>query len=307
MKKYYSNGKLLISGEYLVLDGAVSLALPSKYGQSLDVLDTDSNTLEWKSYNQTNDCWFDAIFNLSDFEIITSDLSVKELAVANTLQNILRTTKKLNSDFLNHTSGVKVNTNLTFPNEWGLGTSSTLINNIASWGGVNAFELLEKSFGGSGYDIACAHHNNAITYQRNNINPKIINVAFNPIFKDQLFFVYLNEKQDSKEGIKMYRSLSTDKSKSIEKINHLTQSLIKAKNIQEFEMLLAEHETVIADLLKIQTVKQKLFSDFKGVVKSLGAWGGDFVMVTGKHAYVQQYFKSKNYHTILKYDDMILI
>ena len=36
-KTFYSNGKLLITGEYLVLDGAKALALPTKYGQYLTV------------------------------------------------------------------------------------------------------------------------------------------------------------------------------------------------------------------------------------------------------------------------------
>ena len=30
---FYSNGKLLITGEYVVLDGAKALALPTKFGQ----------------------------------------------------------------------------------------------------------------------------------------------------------------------------------------------------------------------------------------------------------------------------------
>ena len=34
-KTFYSNGKLLITGEYVVLDGAKALALPTKYGQNL--------------------------------------------------------------------------------------------------------------------------------------------------------------------------------------------------------------------------------------------------------------------------------
>lgn len=36
-KLFYSNGKLLLSGEYAVLDGALSLAVPTKYGQLLSV------------------------------------------------------------------------------------------------------------------------------------------------------------------------------------------------------------------------------------------------------------------------------
>ena len=36
-KEFYSNGKLLITGEYLVLDGAKAFALPTKFGQNLIV------------------------------------------------------------------------------------------------------------------------------------------------------------------------------------------------------------------------------------------------------------------------------
>jgi len=36
-QSFYGNGKLLLSAEYFVLDGAVALALPTKLGQSLHV------------------------------------------------------------------------------------------------------------------------------------------------------------------------------------------------------------------------------------------------------------------------------
>lgn len=37
MISFKSNGKLLLTGEYLVLDGAVALALPTKMGQIMTV------------------------------------------------------------------------------------------------------------------------------------------------------------------------------------------------------------------------------------------------------------------------------
>ena len=43
--KFYSNGKLLITGEYFVLNGALSLALPTVYGQHLEINDNDSNII----------------------------------------------------------------------------------------------------------------------------------------------------------------------------------------------------------------------------------------------------------------------
>ncbi|NIJ46123.1 mevalonate kinase [Wenyingzhuangia heitensis] len=307
MDTYYSNGKLLISGEYLVLDGAVSLALPTKFGQSLQVTQTSNVNISWKSYNVEKQCWFTATFDLKKFKIMNcSSVETDAEKVATTLQAILSTAQELNPNFLQNSKGVAVSTSLTFPNKWGLGTSSTLINSIATWAKVNPFELLEKSFGGSGYDIACARYNTPIAYQRNGIDPIITQVDFNPNFKDQLFFVYLNQKQDSKEGIKMYKSLEVDKSSYIEQLNKLTESLIKAKELIEFEKIITKHENVLSQILKIKPVKERLFSNYKGAIKSLGAWGGDFVLVTGKEAYVKEYFSHKNYNTIIAYKNMIL-
>jgi mevalonate kinase len=45
--KFYSNGKFLITGEYLILDGAKSLAVPTKFGQELKIDSNDSKFIEW--------------------------------------------------------------------------------------------------------------------------------------------------------------------------------------------------------------------------------------------------------------------
>ena len=46
-KKYYSNGKLLITGEYVVLDGAKALALPTKFGQYLIIEPGKNQQINW--------------------------------------------------------------------------------------------------------------------------------------------------------------------------------------------------------------------------------------------------------------------
>src|SRR5690606_10074625 len=100
------------------------------------------------------------------------------------LFEILHAAKQLNSDFLN--SGCQVETRLTFPQDWGLGSSSTLINNIAKWAQIDAYKLLENTFGGSGYDIACAEYNGPITYQLGK-QRTVKDVDFNPVFKEALY------------------------------------------------------------------------------------------------------------------------
>ena len=64
METFYSHGKLLISAEYAVLDGALALALPTKFGQSLEVESTSDNTIHWKSISNSGNVWFEAEFIL---------------------------------------------------------------------------------------------------------------------------------------------------------------------------------------------------------------------------------------------------
>jgi len=52
MSTFYSNGKLLLTGEYVVLDGALSLAIPTQFGQSLTVKEINAPKLIWKSLDK---------------------------------------------------------------------------------------------------------------------------------------------------------------------------------------------------------------------------------------------------------------
>ena len=301
MHKFYSNGKLLLSAEYLILDGAMGLALPTSYGQSMEVSKNSSGLLTWESFNEQNESWFKSIFNLNNFSI---EQHVGDKNVALTLQRILQKVKSINPEFLRLNEGITVKTYLDFPNFWGLGTSSTLINNIAQWANVDAYQLLFESFGGSGYDIACAQSNSAILYKLKNGVPESSAVNFNPPFKEQLYFVHLNRKQVSKESIEGYKKAMTSSTSAVEMITNLTEQMLNCLSLHEFNLLLAEHESILAKVLQKATVQQSLFDDFSGQTKSLGAWGGDFILATGDKQ-TPAYFKQKGFNTIVPYSRMI--
>ena len=73
IQNFNAHGKLLISGEYLVLRGAKALAVPLKFGQSLQIITSDGNPqLIWKA-NYPGKKWFEAIYNTSDFDIQETD------------------------------------------------------------------------------------------------------------------------------------------------------------------------------------------------------------------------------------------
>ena len=324
MIKYYSNGKLLLTGEYLVLDGALSLAIPTQFGQSLTVESIDEQKLIWKSINEIGNVWFEDAFLLQNNEILNQVQDDND--ISNRLIEILKAAKRLNPNFLNSKTGYKVTTKLDFPQFWGLGTSSTLIQNIAKWANVDAYQLLEHTFGGSGYDIACAQHDFPITYQLKNEftneipkhnstalsaivqddkKRKICKVNFNPTFKKHLYFVHLNRKQNSSDAIARYNSNKNNLSVAISEISDISSEMISRNSLENFQSLLISHEAIISKIIKQEPVKNLLFPDFNGAIKSLGAWGGDYILVTGNEESVN-YFREKGFHTIIPYSEMVL-
>jgi mevalonate kinase len=308
LKQYHANGKLLLTGEYFILDGAVGLALPTKFGQSLTVdsscllefIEGKQKGIFWESIDNKNNIWFEAKFSES-LEII----SATDNEIAATLKNILVHCKL-------RTQNSKLITKLDFPKNWGLGSSSTLISLLAQFANIDPYELLGKTFGGSGYDIACATAKSAITYQLVNssllIDHQLSTIDYRPKFSNHLYFVHLNKKQNSREGIQQYKNLSIDKIEYIEQISNITQKIIQANELDEFCYYMDVHENIVANVLNLPKVKDIYFADFPGSIKSLGAWGGDFILVASDEEAltINKYFADKGFSTILSYNEMIL-
>ncbi len=285
-----------------MLDGAKAFALPTKLGQNLTVENAQNNQISWKSYDSDGALWFDETITFSN---ILNQTKFENQSVKNTLIEILHQAYKLNSDFIQKSDGYVVTTQLTFPKNWGLGTSSTLINNIATWLKVDAFGLLKESFGGSGYDIACAQNNTPITYQLINQKPIIRKVSFDNNFKENIYFVYLNKKQNSRNAIESYLQKKNNLNKIIPEINHITDKVLAAIDFENFAIQLQNHENLVSQVLEIPTVKEVLFPDFNGTIKSLGAWGGDFIMVLSTEN-PKEYFKLKGYEVVFSFHELIL-
>lgn len=286
-----------------MLDGAKAFALPTKFGQHLIIEESSGNLIEWKSFDSDGSVWFEDTIPFSS--IIRKERFDEAKNIKNTLIEILHEAYLMNSDFITSSKGYKIRTELTFPKFWGLGTSSTLINNIAQWLQIDAFELLKRSFGGSGYDIACAQNDTPITYQLINERPVVESVTFKPDFTDKIFFVYLNKKQNSKSAIASYYNKRGNVDQSIFTINAITETVIKAITAKEFALALQSHEIEMSNIMELATAKEALFSDFDGVIKSLGAWGGDFVMSISKENPID-YFRRKGFEIVIPYDEMIL-
>ncbi len=294
MQKFYSHGKLLITSEYAVLDGAKALAVPTKLGQSLKVKSIEQPEIRWKSFDHKNKLWFETNLTINNFN------PSKNIETAQRLAQIFRAIFELNPKVFAST-GLEFSSHLEFPQNWGLGSSSTLINNLAQWAKIDAFALLENTFGGSGYDIACAQNAQPIIYQRQNSTPHIKIVDFDPPFKDELFFVHRNQKQNSRAAIAHYNALKTTQTLDFSELNALTDALLVATTLEEFEVLISKHETLVGELIQHPPLKTSHFADYPGAIKSLGAWGGDFFLATRTNT---QYFMDKGYNTIVPFNDM---
>lgn len=306
MASFHANGKFLLSGEYLVLQGARALALPLNLGQSLEVttINDKNGMIHWDAYTPKG-FWFASILSKHDFTVHASD----DMDKADNLSRIFKAIKSLNPNILQDENDYFFTTRLEFDKDWGLGSSSTLISLLTQWANVNPYELLKMTMGGSGYDIACATASQPIFYQIKNGAPSVETADFNPVFKDKLYFVYQGHKQSSGKEVKSFkeRAQKFDYSSECSEISEISEKLIKTASFNDFCALLTRHEAIMSHCLE-QTPLKSYYPDFKGTIKSLGAWGGDFFLAATElsEEEVKSYFHNKGLDTIIKYENIVL-
>ena len=306
MVKFHANGKFLLSGEYLILQGARALALPLNLGQSLEVttINDKNGMIHWDAYTQKG-FWFASIFSKHGFTVHASD----DMDKADNLCKIFQEIKLLNPNILQDKNDYFFTTRLEFDSQWGLGSSSTLISLLSQWANVNPYELLRRTMGGSGYDIACATASKPITYQLINGEPVVEEIDFKPAFSEKLYFVYQGHKQSSGKEVKSFkeRAKTMDFSYEVSEISNISESLVRVTSFEEFCSLLTRHEAIMSRVLEQSPLKAQ-YPDFQGVIKSLGAWGGDFFLAATELSEneVKEYFNEKGLDVVVKYDDIVL-
>ncbi len=303
---WYANGKLLITGEYLVMEGARALALPVNRGQYLSVgslPNVQGGLLHWTA-RKTDGLWFKADYAIPSLEI----RETTDRKLAEKLKKILLVARELSPEFLNGKQSFDVETQLEFDTEFGFGSSSTLMANLAAWAGVNAFWLQWKALGGSGYDVACAQEESPLFYQIAGGEAVVDTIDWMPAFREKIYFVYLGQKQRSDESIKQFKKKAVFDEHTIQDISTIGEEVVKTENLTEFEHLLRKHEKIMSKVLGMLPVQERLFKDYPGVVKSLGAWGGDFVLVTSHEteATFRGQMKVSGFPVVFSWNELVL-
>lgn len=290
----------MLTSEYTVLDGALALAVPTKPGQEFFFEENPDGNSEilWQAYHENN-FWLEAKIDYKNWKIKATNIP----EAAEFILKVLKTVQEMSPDKFKNKDSYQFKTNLQFPANFGLGSSSTLMNNLAEWAGIDAFKLNEKALGGSGYDIAVAQLKTPLLYRLTQNGREIQQVKFDPEFKDELIFIHLNQKQDSREGIKLYREKQKAES-WIDEFSSITEKVLVAENLNEFSELMTLHEQILSSFLNLKTAKEINFPDCPSFVKSLGAWGGDFVMASQFEGF-QAYFSERGFFNVFGWNDLI--
>lgn len=299
-KTYRANGKLLLTGEYLVLRGAKAIALPLNVGQQMEVSQAEnSSTVQWQARFQDK-IWFECVLNSDDFSILETSDSVK----SEVLVKLFKAIKELNPEF-KLPAGIKLETTLESNPGWGFGSSSTLVSLLAQWSGVDPFRLNEMVFQGSGFDIACARADGPIFYTRNQPSEP---VSLDYPFADHLFLVYSGKKKGTANEVRSFMKEKMISETQIADMSALSEEFEGCGNQQDFNRLIQIHESMIGKIIGQIPVKEQFFPDFDGAIKSLGAWGGDFWLVSTAMTFQQisKYFENKGFTTVFKWSDLIL-
>lgn len=290
----------MLTSEYFAIDGALVLAVPTQLGQEFfyKEIQDEKSVIIWEAFHQEKP-WLHLKIDYSEWEILETNLPESAGFILQTLRNI----QDLSSTRFQNTISYHIKTNLQFPSDFGLGSSSTLMTNLAEWAEIDAFLLNEKSLGGSGYDIAVAKEKSAVLYQNINGDRTVKKVCFSPPFKDQLIFIHLNHKQNSREGIKLYQSKQKS-SALIHEFSDLTKQIFECENLEKFSQLMILHEQKLSDFLQIPTIKEKYFENCPAFIKSLGAWGGDFVLSSKFPGYLE-WFSGKGFSNVFSWNELI--
>jgi mevalonate kinase len=294
-EEIYAHGKLLLTAEYAVLDGALALAVPTVFGQKFTIKKalSLSNSVKWTSYDYQGNIWLQTTY---------PQLAAQGEEVL--LHEILDYINKNNPDFSKYS--YEIETHLEFPKNWGLGSSSTLIYFLGKAFGIDAYKLNERFFKGSGYDIACAGEEAPLKFMKQDGEYFVATTDIDWPFKDNVFFAYTGKKKNSRDAIMHYRNEKSSPA-FIDEVSALTIAFLNAIDLQQFQQLIEKHEQLLSERLNSEPVKKSLFPDFDGAVKSLGGWGGDFVMLATdwERNKLAAYLQTKNIDTLFTYNEMV--
>lgn len=289
----------MLTGEYMVLRGAETLALPLRLGQKLLIVPYDGEAIFWESFEPAGK-WFETALHNQSLAVLAGTDESK----SNRLREILQHIRKQNPGFLAD-GGYWVRTDLDFNPQFGMGSSSTLLAALCEAAGVNPYPVLRETFGGSGYDLACALASGPLVFSMQNGSPLVRPVTLSSQVTPHILFVYSGNKMVSSGEVRKFSAIPVEQT-LVQRFTEITREAVQCQNYADFAALMREHEDRLGMLLE-RPVLQQRFPDFEGTLKSMGAWGGDFFMAVCEDTdEAISYFENKGFPTVFRYDEIVL-
>lgn len=286
-----------------MLHASLGLAFPARRSQRLQVIRHPEEGLHWQS-KEFGETWFEARLSLPDLKLThSSDPNLGEK-----LKDLLHSIRKYQPAFLQEKDGILVETDLDFPRNWGLGTSSTLLWLMSDWAGIDPYALLVDTFGGSGYDIACASRSKPLLFQNERGKISVEEVSFSPTYLKNLYLGFSGKKQHSGNEVRRFLEMGPPSADLVERISGISKQVLLTKELSAFNSLLSEHEDLMSALLGIPPARED-FPAFPGLVKSLGAWGGDFLLFSweGEMTALTARLKPRGIEALYRFEDLLFI
>ncbi len=120
---------------------------------------------------------------------------------------------------------------------------------------------------------------------------------------------FQGKKQDSAKAVHAFKAKNDKKdlSEEVQRISEITQQVSETTDLEHFCALMREHETIVSSHIGIEPI-QHSYPGFEGQLKSLGAWGGDFLLAATPwpESAVREYFSSKSLDTLFCFDELTL-
>ncbi|MFN4914563.1 MAG: hypothetical protein ACK5FT_04525 [Sphingomonadales bacterium] len=282
MKSFFSHGKVLLAGEYAVMCGVEALALPVRAGQWQHVWEMPAkgvSKLVWQSKDADGGVWFECRV---DTDIMHVSETTSE-TYSDTLLRLLFCIKEQKPELFLH-KNIRIETECEFNRSFGLGSSSTLVCNLAKWSGVNAHLLQERAFGGSGYDVAVGNLGRPLVYWLENNEPNWSSWQLPPDFTHDWYLAFPGEKQNSRDslaGVKAQLDKISSDVALLQQMNACIQAIKSPRSLPMLEAMLEMWQALLSQRLDLPRPYETLgLSPVKGgLCKFLGAWGGDVLLI----------------------------
>lgn len=269
----------MLCGEYAVTIGIEALALPVRKGQWMDVWEFDSPSedhLVWNAIDCNGDHWLNETFQLPIHE--SNEECSGERGV------LLSMLKQVPSNFWAARSSYRIETQLEFEQNSGLGSSSTLIANFSHWTGLDAQRLQQSVFGGSGYDIALAELGKPLIFWIEKEQANWAPWTLHENLTSNWHLVFLGKKQNSRSSlVEVKHRLQKTQTDDflMQQLKHVANAVKMAQEIAMLEAGLEMWQAVLSMALGLKTPYQQfeILPIKGGLCKWLGAWGGDMLLV----------------------------